>query len=165
MWQKITRWRNDELNSSFRSTCKEINDSRIVFEYLKSLFVKDIFSTINLRIFTDLSLYNNFTLSHIHSSLYLICRTLRAHIKSSKFEKSCTWIWFSNKLYLNFRFSKNLVNLHLQYRKTIVRSRSRRSSRQLIVNRLSLDSSCLDYSITTKIINDNQSSSTRDFFF
>jgi hypothetical protein len=41
--------------------------------------VKDIFSTINLRIFTYLSLYNNFTLSHIHSSLYLIYRTFRAH--------------------------------------------------------------------------------------
>ncbi len=41
--------------------------------------MKDIFSTISLRIFTYLSLYNNFTLSHIHSSLYLTCRTLRAH--------------------------------------------------------------------------------------
>ncbi len=41
--------------------------------------MKDIFSTINLRISTYLSLYNSFTLSHIHSSLYLIYRTLRAH--------------------------------------------------------------------------------------
>jgi hypothetical protein len=41
--------------------------------------MKDIFSTINLRIFTYLSLYNSFTLSHIHSSLYLTYRTLRAH--------------------------------------------------------------------------------------
>jgi hypothetical protein len=41
--------------------------------------VKDIFSTINLRISTYLSLYNSFTLLHIHSSLYLIYRTLRAH--------------------------------------------------------------------------------------
>jgi hypothetical protein len=32
-----------------------------------------------IAIFTYLSLYNSFTLSHIHSSLYLICRTLRAH--------------------------------------------------------------------------------------
>ncbi len=41
--------------------------------------MRDIFSTISLRISTYLSLYNNCTLSHIHSSLYLIYRTLRAH--------------------------------------------------------------------------------------
>ncbi len=41
--------------------------------------MKNIFSTISLRISTYLSLYNSFTLSHIHSSLYLTCRTLRAH--------------------------------------------------------------------------------------
>ncbi len=41
--------------------------------------MRNIFSTINLRIFTYLSLYNNFTLSHIHNSLYFIYRTLRAH--------------------------------------------------------------------------------------
>jgi hypothetical protein len=48
--------------------------------------VKDIFSTINFRIFTYLFLYNNFTLSHIHNSLYLICRTLRAH-NFNRFQK------------------------------------------------------------------------------
>jgi hypothetical protein len=48
--------------------------------------VKNIFSTINLRIFIYLSLYNNFTLSHIHNSLYFICRTLRAH-NSNRFQK------------------------------------------------------------------------------
>jgi ribosomal protein L32 len=53
---------------------------------------------------------------------------------------------------------------HLQNRKTTVRSRPRRSPRQLTISRLSLDSSCLDYSITTKVISDNQSSSTRDSF-
>ncbi len=42
--------------------------------------MRNISSTINLRIFTYLSLYNSFTLSHIHSSLYLTYRTLRAHI-------------------------------------------------------------------------------------
>ncbi len=41
--------------------------------------MKDIFSTIHLRIFTYLFLYNNFTLSHIHNSLYFIYRTLRVH--------------------------------------------------------------------------------------
>ncbi len=41
--------------------------------------MKNIFSTINLCIFTYLSLYNNFTLSHIHNSLYFIYRTLRVH--------------------------------------------------------------------------------------
>ncbi len=41
--------------------------------------MKNIFSTINLRIFTYLFLYNNFTLSHIHNSLYFIYRTLRVH--------------------------------------------------------------------------------------
>ncbi len=49
--------------------------------------MKDIFSTINLRIFTYLSLYNSFTLSHIHNSLYLIYRTLRAH-NSNRSQKS-----------------------------------------------------------------------------
>ncbi len=48
--------------------------------------MKNIFSTINLRIFTYLSLYNNFTLSYIHNSLYFIYRTLRAH-NSNRFQK------------------------------------------------------------------------------
>ncbi len=47
--------------------------------------MRDIFSTISLRISTYLSLYNSFTLSHIHSSLYLIYRTLRAHISTELF--------------------------------------------------------------------------------
>ncbi len=48
--------------------------------------MKNIFSTINLRISTYLFLYNNFTLSHIHNSLYFICRTLRAH-NFNRFQK------------------------------------------------------------------------------
>jgi hypothetical protein len=48
--------------------------------------VKDIFSTINLRIFTYLFLYNNFTLSYIHNSLYFIYRTLRVH-NFNRFQK------------------------------------------------------------------------------
>jgi hypothetical protein len=48
--------------------------------------VRNIFSTINLRIFTYLFLYNNFTLSHIHNSLYLIYRILRVH-NFNRFQK------------------------------------------------------------------------------
>ncbi len=48
--------------------------------------MKDIFSTINLRIFTYLFLYNNFTLSYIHNSLYFIYRTLRVH-NFNRFQK------------------------------------------------------------------------------
>ncbi len=48
--------------------------------------MRNIFLTINLRIFTYLFLYNNFTLSHIHNSLYFICWTLQAH-NSNRFQK------------------------------------------------------------------------------
>jgi hypothetical protein len=48
--------------------------------------MKNIFSTINFRIFIYLSLYKNFTLSHIHNSLYFICRTLRDH-NFNRFQK------------------------------------------------------------------------------
>ncbi len=50
--------------------------------------MKDIFSTINFRISTYLFLYNNFTLSYIHNSLYLIYRTLRAHNSNRSQKKS-----------------------------------------------------------------------------
>jgi ribosomal protein L32 len=61
-------------------------------------------------------------------------------------------------------FKANMTKKHLQNRKTTARSRPRRPSRQLTISRLSLDSSCLDYSITAKVISDNQSSSARDSF-
>ncbi len=82
--------------------CKEINDLRALFEYLRNLLVKDIFSTINLRIFTYLSLYNIFTLSHIHNSLYLICRTLRAH-NFNRSQKEMTIRRYSKKILCSFR--------------------------------------------------------------
>jgi hypothetical protein len=91
------------LTRFFRSTCKEINDSKILFEYLKNLLVKNIFLTINLRIFTYLSLYNNFTLSHIHSSLYLIYRTLRVHsfvVDSMSFIIFASFVTFVSTLFV-----------------------------------------------------------------
>jgi hypothetical protein len=57
---------------------------------------------INLRIFTYLSLYNSFTLSHIHNSLYFICRTLRAH-NSNRFQKRVTIRRYSKKILCSFR--------------------------------------------------------------
>ncbi len=86
--------------------------------------MKDIFSTISLRISTYLSLYNSFTLSHIHSSLYLTCRTLRAHkfsIKNdsseistaNRWESSCiSWSDSSNIIYRDnhlYRYVKYIV--------------------------------------------------------
>ncbi len=81
--------------------------------------MKDIFSTINLRIFTYLSLYNNFTLSHIHNfnrsqkkmtirrySKKIICSFRRMFIAASrrrlllkiyKKVRSCRTIWINQK--------------------------------------------------------------------
>jgi hypothetical protein len=64
--------------------------------------VKNIFSTINFRIFTYLSLYNNFTLSHIHNSLYFIYRTLRVH-NFNRFQKKMTIRRYSKKIICSFR--------------------------------------------------------------
>jgi hypothetical protein len=65
--------------------------------------VKDIFSTINLRISTYLFLYNNFTLSHIHKSLYLIYRTLRAHNFNRFQKKEVTIRRYSKNIICSFR--------------------------------------------------------------
>jgi hypothetical protein len=64
--------------------------------------VKDIFSTINLRISTYLFLYNSFTLSHIHNSLYFICRTLRAY-NFNRFQKKMTIRRYSKKILCSLR--------------------------------------------------------------
>jgi hypothetical protein len=68
-------------------------------------------------------------------------------------------------LALLMKYIDEQIFLHLQNRKTAARSRPRRPPRQLTVSRLSLDSSCFGYSITSKVISDNQSSSASDSFF
>ncbi len=74
--------------------------------------MKDIFSTINFRISTYLSLYNSFTLSHIHSSLYLIYRTLRAHNSTHWEAKWNLALKFANR-------KNNLIKKRHQWKKKL----------------------------------------------
>jgi hypothetical protein len=119
------------------SACKEINDSRILLEYLKYLLVKNIFSTINLRISTYLSLYNNFTLSHIHNSLYLICRTLRAH-NFNRSQKKVTIRRYSKKILCSLR---RIIIATSRWRLFLKICKKMRSCRMIWINRIIRDES------------------------
>jgi hypothetical protein len=94
-----------------------MNDSRTLLEYLRNLLVKDIFSMISLRISTYLSLYNSFTLSHIHSSLYLTCRTLRAHISLIYWSRNEVVFQLSDKLIFWFYEADREIK-HLKHDRT-----------------------------------------------
>ncbi len=67
-------------------------------KYLKSLLKKNIFSTINFRIFIYLFLYNNFTLLYIYNLLNFIYQILRVY-NFKRFQKKMIRHYFFKKIY------------------------------------------------------------------